>query len=90
MKEPSLYEKINLKVINVLSRIFAYSLVFGCILGILQTIASYTGLRSPDEYPIWLLILFIPLLVLGVLATRAKPYYPEKYREWYEQKSKKT
>jgi len=59
MKEPSLFEKIHCKVFNAFARMFGYILVFACMVGILQTIASYTGIRSRDEYPIWLLILFI-------------------------------
>jgi hypothetical protein len=40
------------------------------------------------EYPPWLLVFFIPMLVLCVLMTKAKPFYPAKYKEWYEIKIK--
>jgi hypothetical protein len=89
MKEPSLYQKIHWKVFNFGARAFGYGLVFVCTIFTFLTIASYAGMRIGGEYPIWLLVLFIPLLVLGVLLTRAKPYYSEEYREWFEYRSKK-
>jgi hypothetical protein len=90
MKEPPLWEKIHWKVFNFSARVFGYGLVFVCAVFIFLCVASYTGIRPGDEYPMWLLVLFIPLIVLGVLVTRAKPYYPKEYREWFEKKSKKT
>jgi hypothetical protein len=86
MKEPSQYEKFHWAVVNAGARFFAYGLVFVCSLFILLVFAEMYGWQLGAEYPAWLLLLFVPLLVVGVLMTKAKPYYPAEYKEWYESK----
>jgi hypothetical protein len=42
------------------------------------------------EFPLFSLPVFVILLILGILVIRAKPYYPKKYREWFERKKKSS
>ena len=86
MKEPSQYEKIHWAIVNAGARLFAYGLVFVCSLFILFVFAAMSGWQLGAEYPAWILMLLIPLLIIGVLMIKAKPYYPEEYKEWYESK----
>ena len=83
MDEPSRYEKRNLKFFTASARIVGYGFVFVSALAIVVTISFHDA-----EYPLWSLIVFIPVLVLGFMMTRVKPYYPAKYREWYEQEQR--
>jgi uncharacterized membrane protein YfhO len=86
MKEPSQYEKFHWAVVNVGARLFAYGLVFVCALFILLVAATMLGKPLGAEFPAWNLLLFVPLLIVGVLMIKAKPYYPVEYKEWYESK----
>ena len=84
MIEPSLYEKFHWATFNFFAKVFAYGLVFVCFIFFLLVAANVLGKPIGAQYSPWLLVLFAPLLVAGVLMIRAKPYYPEKYKEWYE------
>jgi FtsH-binding integral membrane protein len=84
MIEPSLYEKLHWALFNFLARVFAYGLVLVCCIFLLLVAANVAGKPIGAQSPPWLVVLFVPLLVVGVLMTRAKPYYPEKFKEWYE------
>jgi hypothetical protein len=89
VKEPSLYQKIHWRLFNFGAHAFGYALVFVSTIFTLLPIVSYAGMKTGGEYPIWLLVLFIPLIAMGLLVARAKPYYPREYREWFEDRSKK-
>jgi low temperature requirement protein LtrA len=86
MKEPSQYEKFHWAVVNAGARLFAYGLVFVCALFILLVVATMFGKPLGAEFPTWNLLLFVPLLIVGALMIKAKPYYPAEYKEWYESK----
>jgi hypothetical protein len=86
MKEPSQYEKFHWAVVNAGARFFAFGLVFVCTLFILLVVATMAGKPLGAEFPAWNLLLFVPLLIVGVLMIKAKPYYPSEYKEWYESK----
>ena len=88
MNEPSSYEKIHWRVFNIGAKIFAYGLVFVCLIFILLVTATIIGKPIGAEYPAWSLVLFLALLVVGVLMIKAKPYYPEEYKSRYEKRSK--
>ncbi len=88
MVKPSRYEKFHWAVFNMGAKIFASGLVVVCFVFILLVAANVYGKPIGDGFPPWILVLFVPLLVVGVLMVRAKPYYPEKYKEWYESKRK--
>jgi len=91
MREPSAYEKFHWKSFNVIAKIFGFCLSLASLTFIIPAIASIFGAKiSEREYPIYLLPLFVILLVLGILVIRAKPYYPKKYREWFERKKKSS
>ena len=84
MIEPSLYEKLHWAALNFLSKVFAYGLVFVCFTFFLPVTANVAGKPTGAQFLPWLLVLVAPLLVAGALMIRAKPHYPEKYKEWYE------
>ena len=88
MNEPSIYEKIHWHVFNIGVKVFAYGLVLVCIIFILLVSAAIFWKPFGAEYPAWSLVLFMPLLVIGVLMIKAKPYYPEEYKSWYEKNDK--
>ncbi len=84
MKEPSPYERVHWAAVNAVGRIFAYGLVFVSALFSLGVLATLVGIPFLGELPAFLLVVLVPLGVLGMLMIKAKPSYPEKYREWYE------
>lgn len=88
MKEPSQYEKFHWAIVNAVGRLFAYGLVFVCSIFISFVAATMIGKPISAGFEAWNLVLFVPLLVLGVLMIKAKPYYPAEYKEWYESKRK--
>jgi len=88
MKEPTPYEKVHWAVFNILAKVFAYGLVLICIIFIVLVISDIDTGSSSTDYPAWLLVLFLPLLLLGIFMTKAKPYYPVKYKDWYERGNK--
>ena len=84
MDEPSTYEKLHWKVFNIGAKVFGVGLVIISIIFTTLITGSILGLSNQAVYPAWLLILFIPLIPLGVLIVRAKSYYPKQYKEYYE------
>lgn len=73
--------------INIGGKILGYCLSLSSLIFIIRAIVSIFGEKiDGEEYPTYLLPLFVILLVLGILVIRAKPYYPKKYREWFERK----
>lgn len=86
MKEPSQYEKFHWTIVNAGAKVFAYGLVLACTIFILLVVATMTGKPLGAELPALSLLLFVPLLIVGVLMIKAKPYYPAEYKEWYENK----
>jgi len=90
MKEPTLYEKIHWAAFNILAKVFAYGLVLICIIFMVLIVSNMITGSSSTDYPTWLLVLFLPLLLIGILMTKAKPYYPIKYKDWYERNSKQN
>ncbi len=90
MIEPSLHEKLHWAAFNLLAKVFAYGVVFVSFIFLLLVAANVAGKPIGAQYPPWLLVLFVPLLVVGALMTRAKPYYPEKFKEWYESRHNRS
>ena len=84
MDEPSAREKIYWKVFNTGARVFGFGLTIISIIFTVLVTGSILGLPEFEDYPGWLLILFVPLVPLGVLVVKAKIYYPEQYKEYYE------
>jgi hypothetical protein len=89
MTEPSLYEKIHWKIFNMAARFVGCCMVIVCSIFVILIIGSFWGIKFAEAYPKSLLIPFLLLIPLGFLIIKAKPYYPEKYREWFETKEKK-
>ena len=85
--EPSLYERIHWRIFNLLAKVFAYGLVIVSLIFIVRFSASMFG-NSSDISALGL-VLFVPGLILGILMAKAKPYYPDKYKMWYERKSER-
>jgi len=82
MKEPSAYEKVHWKLFNAFARLFGSLLILSCGAFAVLTVKS---LKVPgNSYPSWLLLLFLPLIAIGVMMIKVKPYYPNEYREWFE------
>jgi hypothetical protein len=82
MKEPSVYEKVHWKLFNAFARLFGSLLVLACVAFAILTVKS---LKVPgNSYPPWLLLVFLPLIALGVMLIKVKPYYPNEYEEWFE------
>ena len=84
MNEPSTYEKIFWRIFNFGAKLFAYGLVFVSLIFLLMVVATLIGKPIGAEYEIWNLVLLIPLLIVAILMIKANPYYPAKYRDWYE------
>ncbi len=87
MREPSSYKKVQWRFINLHAKIFGYGLTFCSLVFIIKAIGYIFGAKiDGEEFRLYLLPLFVILFVLGILVIRAKPYYPKKYREWFERK----
>ncbi len=87
MREPSTYEKFHWKLFNASAKMFGFCLSLVSLIAIALTIASISGaIIGEGKYPVYLLPLLMILLILGILLLRAKPYYPKKYREWFEKR----
>lgn len=85
MKEPNWYLKIHWRLFNILAKLFGYGLSFASLLFIVLVTLSIFGVSiGGAHYPGYLLVLFIVLLVMGILMTKAEPFYPKKYKEWFE------
>ena len=84
MDEPSTYEKLHLATFNIGAKVLGICLAFMSVVFIVLIIRPYLGLTNQTDYPVWLLVLFIPLVPLGVQMARAKKYYPKQYKEYYE------
>jgi hypothetical protein len=84
MDEPSTYVKSYLAVFNIGVKAFGASLAIMSVIFIVLIIKPYLGQTNQTGYPVWLLVLFIPLVPLGVLIVRAKKYYPKQYKDYYE------
>lgn len=86
MKEPSLYERIHWFIFNAGAKTIGTGMVIMGALSSLRIIAELFGLAERSDLSVGYLLLFAPISVLGVLMLKAKPYYPEKYKEWYASK----
>jgi len=84
MDEPTTYEKLHWKLFNIGAKAFGIGLVIISFVFIVLITRSIMGLSGEGDYPAWLLVLFIPLVPLGVLIVRAKNYYPKQFKEYYE------
>jgi hypothetical protein len=71
----SRYERLHWAAFNFLARLFAYGMAVVSSLFIVLIVLALFRV-TPWDYPVGLLLLFIPLLVLSVLMIRAKPYNP--------------
>ena len=90
MNEPSTYEKIHWGIFNFAIKIFAYALVFVSLIFILLVVATLVGKPIGTEYKAWILLLLIPSLIVAVLMIKASPYYPAKYRDWFEGRNRQS
>jgi len=70
------YEKVHWAVFNFCAKVFAYGLVLVCTIFIVLIISNIFTNSSNPNFPEWLLVLFFPLLLVGVLMIKAKPYDP--------------
>ena len=76
MKEPSAYEKVHWKLFNAFARLFGSLLILACVAFAILTVKS---LKVPGNlYPPWLLLVFLPLIALGVMMIKVNPYYPNE------------
>ena len=84
MSEPLTYEKSHWKVFNIVAKVFGAGITIISIIFIILIARSAMGLSNQADYPGWLLVLFIPMIPLGVLIVKAKNYFPKEYKEYYE------
>lgn len=80
MKEPSAYEKVHWKLFKAFARLFGSLLILSCVAFAILTVLKVPG----NSYPPWLILVLLPLIALGVMMIKVKPYYPNEYREWFE------
>lgn len=85
---PSWYERFHWVLFNILAKLFGGAAFIVSMVFIIPVITGALGFREGDEYPVVVLIIFIPLAVVGFLIIRVKPYVPQKYRERYEQRNR--
>jgi len=86
MNKPSTYERCHWRIFNFGAKVVGAGFAVVGGLFCLLVVAEHLGFSDTGEYPLGLLVLFVPLSVLGVLMVKAKPYYPAKYKDWYEHK----
>ncbi|HKU13610.1 MAG TPA: hypothetical protein VJQ52_04390 [Steroidobacteraceae bacterium] len=77
MNRFSRYERFHWAAFNFLSRVFAYGMAFTSTVFIVLIVLAFFRVTRWD-YPVGLLLLFVPLLVLSLLMIRAKPYNPSR------------
>ena len=84
MDEPTTYEKTHWKVFRIGAKVFGFGLIIVSLIFTVLITGSLLGLTNLNDYPVWLLILFVPLIPLGALIVRSKSYYPKQYKDKYE------
>jgi hypothetical protein len=82
MKEPSANEKVQWKLFNGFARLFGSLLILSCVASAILSIKCL--IVAGNSCPYWLPFLFLPLIAVGVMMVRVKPFYPKEYREWFE------
>ena len=75
------------KLFNILVPAFGVSLIVVSTFFIVLISAPILGIHIKVNYEPGLLVIFIPLIVLGVFIIKTKKYYPKQYREFDEDNS---
>ena len=71
-ENPKAYEKLHLKLFSISVRLFVVSLIVVSTMYIVLVTAPIIGIHINVLYEPWLLVIFIPEIVLGVLILMAK------------------